>query len=89
METHCARVFSSKLNKGFRNHSSLMLVTLNKSNWTLDSKAISWTRVDIFFTVSLLNPWASKNRKPIREILGVAKSESKKAWKPIEDNSDG
>ncbi len=66
------RVFSSKLEESLRNHSSLIctspLFQGTISNWTVDSKAVSWTDVGYSFIIST----SVKQVKGLELILSVS-----------------
>ncbi len=65
------RAFSSKLEERLRNHSSLIcsspLSQGTISNWTIDSKAVSWTDVGYSFVIST----SIKQVKGLELILSV------------------
>ncbi len=65
------RVYSSKLEERLRNYSPLMcifpLCQGTKSNWTIDSKAVSWTGVGYSFVIST----SIKQVKGLELILSV------------------
>ncbi len=99
------RVSTSKLEEGLRNYRSLICASLlfqgTISNWTTESKAVSWTVVgysfmEVCFTLGFKIKTKSSERQQINSLVHSEKKrmhwwaqQHKKAQTSMEDNSGG